>query len=153
MNRLVIVIALAAATSLHAIAPAPASAQLADPNHEVGEPLWVAGLAVLGTTYVLTGATVTTLRLLASAREDRIWQGWVPLVGPLIMLGDRAGLDDAQVALTVVAAALQWLGLGALVVGAVLDGQPDPARPASSSLVLWPWAGADRVGLDLRLQL
>ena len=150
MNHLVI--ALAAATSLHAALPAPASAQPADPNHEIGEPLWIAGLTVLGTTYLLTGATVTTLRMVASAREERIWQGWVPLAGPLIMLGDRAGFDDTQIALTAVAAALPWLGLGALVVGAVLDAQPDPARPASGSLVLRPRASADLVGIDLRLE-
>jgi hypothetical protein len=150
MNRLVI--ALAAATSLHTLCAVPASAQPADPNHEVGEPLWVAGLVTLGTTYLLTGATVTTLRMLASAREDRIWQGWVPLVGPLIMLGDRAGFDDTQVALTVLAAALQWLGAGALVVGAVLDAQPDPARPASGALRVRPRAGAEVVGVDLRLE-
>lgn len=147
MTRLAL--ALAAALALNVAHAPTASAQTSDPNHEIGEPLWMAGLSVFAATYVITGATATTLRLLTSSREDRIWQSWIPLAGPFIMLADSAGFDDTQYALTIVSAVLQVLGLGAFITGVILDAQPDPAEPAAGTLTVLPTATPDSVGLTL----
>jgi hypothetical protein len=147
MTRLAL--ALAAALALNAGCPREVSAQTSDPNHEIGEPLWMAGLSVFAATYVITGVTTTVLRALTDSRQEVTWQAWVPLAGPFIMLADSAGFDSTQYALTVVSAILQVLGCAAMITGIVLDAQPDPVAASSASLSLVPSVSQNYAGLSL----
>lgn len=146
MSRLALALGLASALLLGV---SPASAQPSDPAHEVGEPLWMAGLSVFVATYVLTGLTTTTLVIVANGRHESIGESWIPVIGPFVMLADSAGFDVAQTALTAVSAALQVLGCAGLIVGIVLDAQPSPSGEASAELWLTPLLGPDGSGLSV----
>ncbi len=147
MTRALSALALALCGALVA-APAAAQEEARDPAHEAGEPLWMSGLTLLTATYVLTGATSTTLVMVANAREGTIVQSWIPVVGPFLMLADSAGYDTAQLAFTGISAALQVLGLAALVTGIVLDAQAGPGS-GTAALRLAPLAGPSGSGLAL----
>jgi hypothetical protein len=125
--------------------PPDADVPSSDDRHAVGEALWVSGLVVLASTWALTGASATVLVRIANARDVTIAESWIPLVGPWIMLGDSAGLDTTQVALTAVSAALQTLATAALIVGLVLDLD----RPRGAGVTVAPSASAGGAGLAI----
>jgi hypothetical protein len=127
-----------------------ASSPEAAPNdrHGLGEALVISGVSVLAGTWVLTGATATTLVVFTNGRTATLVESWIPVVGPWIMVGDSVALDGGQLALAVISGVLQAAGLAATIAGIVLLNEPGNSAPLAS-LSIAPMAGNGTAGLSV----
>lgn len=125
--------------------PAPAP-RVGDEQRAVGNTLWVTGLSVLGASWALTGITSTTLVKVANARDVTIYESWIPVVGPWIMVGDSRGFDTTQMALTITSGIVQTLACAAFIAGLVLES--DAPREATAARIWFaPTLGSGTAGV------
>lgn len=146
---LVVVLASAFAQAAHAqdsVASSGPTTHLGDEQRAVGNALWVTGLSVLAASWGLTGIASTTLVKVANARDVTIYESWIPVVGPWIMLGDSRGFDDTQLALTITSALVQTLACAALIVGLVLENDA-PRDPTVARVWIAPTLGSGTAGI------
>jgi hypothetical protein len=151
--------ALASVLLLVCSAASPASAQVAPTERDddaalaerraAGNTVWVTGLAVLTSTWVITGAVGTTLVEIANARPMTIAESWIPVAGPWILCADSRGFTESQLALAIVSGVVQALGAVAFVTGLVLENEGPSTRAGAARLWLAPTANRDGAGLHL----
>jgi hypothetical protein len=136
----------------YAPAYAPPPRQLTYVDRETSmKGLWIPGLVIFGASWVLTGS----LSVLGADTDYQAY-GWIPLVGPWMMLGEATNDDETAGAL--VGGIAQVAGLTMFVLGLTLrqtvrvavyalDGR-DPRGPELALDVL-PTPGGGRLGLTL----
>lgn len=103
----------------------PASPQYVERSESI-KPLWITGVILLPTTWVLTWitASATTYCEAGPCRDIDYWLwSWVPLVGPWFMIGhgdDERALNAGEIAGAVFSGVAQTAGLMMIILGLAL---------------------------------